>query len=120
MVILCLLFTHILLNALCRKFLNLSGRANLRAVDPSDYSRVCFHTYFYQSNSIPTKTHIDNMDVSGAPSCDVVIEEINNEDDDEGNLIQKFVHGEADFPDFYSKLEPHEQPDGEEAEEDDD
>ncbi|XP_073812314.1 general transcription factor 3C polypeptide 3 [Musca autumnalis] len=66
------------------------------------------------------------MDVSGgAPSCDVVIEEINNEDDDdEGNLIQKFVHGEADFPDFYTKLEPHEQPDdeddGEEAEEDDD
>ncbi|XP_058986422.1 general transcription factor 3C polypeptide 3-like isoform X2 [Musca domestica] len=59
-----------------------------------------------------------------AASCDVVIEEINNDDEDEGNLIQKFVHGEADFPDFYTKLDPHEQPDdeddGEEDEEEED
>lgn len=30
---------------------------------------------------------------------------------DEANLIQRYVHGEADFPDMYTKLEPYEEDD---------
>lgn len=38
-------------------------------------------------------------------------EEVDENDTEEleGNLIQKFVHGEADFPDIYTKLEPYEE-----------
>ncbi|XP_075170013.1 general transcription factor 3C polypeptide 3 [Haematobia irritans] len=78
------------------------------------------------------------MDISLPGTCEVVIEEIDSNDvpqeelsqfqeteplkvvkvvsddeEDEGNLIQKFVQGEAEFPDFYTKLEPHEEEDDE-------
>ncbi|XP_013103378.2 general transcription factor 3C polypeptide 3 [Stomoxys calcitrans] len=96
---------------------------------------ICLHRILFLSA---------NMDISLSGSCEVVIEEIDSNDipeeelsqfqetqplkvlqlvtddeEEEGNLIQKFVHGEADFPDFYTKLEPHEEPDDEDDGEED-
>ncbi|KAL9915645.1 general transcription factor 3C polypeptide 3 [Glossina fuscipes] len=45
---------------------------------------------------------------------DVAIEIDDDEEEDEGSMIKKFIHGEAEFPDIYTKLESEEEEEEEE------
>ncbi|KNC24202.1 hypothetical protein FF38_02173 [Lucilia cuprina] len=102
-------------------------------------SRYVINFHMYNSSTI-TKKEIDSNDISESelsefqeanPLKVVSILNSNEEEPDqemlsqpseeeEGQLIKQFLGGERDFPDIYTKLEPHEEDEDEQMEEDED